>query len=45
MSSEAEKREREARGPHKEAVDIYGIDANGEQQQVLVTPAGVLVWG
>lgn len=38
--SEAERREREARGPHKTSVDIYGRTAAGAQQAFLVSPDG-----
>lgn len=43
MSSAAEKLERAARGPHKEAVDIYGIDEDETQHQILVTPDGKII--
>lgn len=43
MSSAAEKLERVARGPHKEPVDIYGIDEDGTQHQILVTPDGKII--
>lgn len=36
MSSEAEKLERATRGPHKESVDIYGIDEEGKQSQIPI---------
>lgn len=43
MSSAGEKAERALHGPHKESVDIYGIDENGVQHQILVDEHGKLV--
>lgn len=40
MSSKAEKLERKRSGPHKEPVDIYGIDEDGKQKQIVVTTDG-----
>lgn len=40
MSSAGEKAERALRGPHKESVDVYGVDDDGTQHQILTTPEG-----